>query len=56
MHPRSAHCHRGLGTLYARTGNRAKVQPRLTIAATRYREMDTGFWLAQAEATLREAN
>ncbi len=50
MRPLLAHCHLGLGKLYHRTGDRPKAQDHLTTAATMYREMDMGFWLAQAEA------
>ena len=49
MRPLVAHCHLGLGKLYRRTGDRAKAQEHLTTATTMYREMDMGFWLAQAE-------
>ena len=52
MRPELAHCHLGLGKLYRRTGDGAKAQEHLTTAATMYREMDMGFWLAQAEAAL----
>jgi hypothetical protein len=50
MRPLVAHCHLGLGTLYRRTGNRAKAEEHLTTAATMYREMDMGYWFEQAEA------
>jgi DNA-binding NtrC family response regulator/tetratricopeptide (TPR) repeat protein len=53
MRPLVAHCHLGLGTLYRRTGDRAKAQEHLTTATAMYREMDMGFWLAQAEAALK---
>jgi Tetratricopeptide repeat len=49
MHPLVAHCYLGLGTLYRRTGDRAKADDHLTVARAMYREMDMGFWLAQAE-------
>ena len=49
-----AHCHRGLGQLYRRTGNRQEAQEHLTAATTMYGEMDMRFWLEQAEAELRE--
>jgi uncharacterized protein HemY len=52
MRPLIAHCHLNLGELYYRTGDRAKADECLTIATTMYREMDLGFWLARAEATL----
>jgi tetratricopeptide (TPR) repeat protein len=50
MRPLVPHCHLGLGKLYRRTGDRAKAQEHLTTARAMYREMDMGFWLAQAEA------
>ena len=52
MRPLIAHCHLGLGTLYRGSGDHAKAQEHLTIAATMYREMDMGFWLQKAEAEL----
>jgi class 3 adenylate cyclase/tetratricopeptide (TPR) repeat protein len=54
MRPVVAHCHLGLGKLYHRTGDGAKGQEHLTTAARMYREMDMGFWLARAEAALKE--
>ena len=54
MRPLVAHCHLGLGKLYRRTGDDAKAQEHLTTATNMYREMDMGFWLAQAEAALTE--
>jgi hypothetical protein len=50
MRPLVAHCHLGLGTLYRRIGDGAKVKEHLTTATTMYRKMDMRFWLAQAEA------
>ena len=50
MRPLVAHCHLGLGKLHRRTGDGAKAEEHLTAAATMYREMDMGFWLAQVEA------
>jgi tetratricopeptide (TPR) repeat protein len=50
MRPSAAHCHLGLGGLYRRAGNGVKAKEHLTTAATMYREMDMGFWLAKAEA------
>jgi hypothetical protein len=52
MRPLVAHCHLNLGELYQRTGDRAKADEYLTIAATMYREMGMDFWLAQARAAL----
>jgi class 3 adenylate cyclase/tetratricopeptide (TPR) repeat protein len=52
MRPLVAHCHLGLGKLYRRTGERQQAQEHLATATTMYHEMDMGFWLAQAEASL----
>jgi class 3 adenylate cyclase len=49
MRPLVAHCHLGLGRLYRRTGDGAKAEEHLGTAATMYREMEMGFWLAKAE-------
>jgi tetratricopeptide (TPR) repeat protein len=54
MRPLVAHCHLGLGQLYRRTGHSQQAQEHLTTAITMLREMDMRFWLAQAEAELRE--
>ncbi len=53
MRPLHAHCHRGLGALYRRTGDGVKAREHLTTATTMYREMAMAFWLAQAEAELK---
>jgi tetratricopeptide (TPR) repeat protein len=53
MRPLVAHCHLGLGQLYARTGKRGKAREHLATAATMCREMDMRFWLEQAEAAMR---
>ena len=45
MRPLQAHCHRGLGTLYARTGQREQARTELSTAIELYRAMDMTFWL-----------
>ena len=50
LRPLLAHCHRGLGTLYHRTGARAQRETHLRIAATMYREMGMDYWLDRAPA------
>jgi uncharacterized protein HemY len=55
MRPLVAHCHLGLGTLYVRTGDRAKATEHLKTAAMMYREMDMAFWLGKAEAALNQS-
>jgi len=52
MRPLQAHCHRGLGTLYAALGQRAQARTALTTAIELYRAMEMHFWLPQAEAAL----
>ena len=54
MRPLQAHCHLGLGTLYAMTGQRAQARAALTTAVALYRAMDMTFWLPQAEAALAQ--
>jgi hypothetical protein len=54
MRPLVAHCHFGFGKLYRRTGRRQEAQEHLTTATTMYREMGMQFWLAPAEAGLKE--
>jgi tetratricopeptide (TPR) repeat protein len=54
MRPLQAHCHLGLGTLYARTGQRHQAQAELSAAIDLYRAMDMTFWLPQAGAALAQ--
>jgi tetratricopeptide (TPR) repeat protein len=54
MRPLQAHCHRGLGTLYAATGQREQARAALSAAIELYRAMDMTFWLPQAAAALRQ--
>jgi hypothetical protein len=56
MRPLVAHCHLGLGKLHHRMGDRAKAEEHLATALTMYREMDMGFYVAQAEAALKDAD
>jgi tetratricopeptide (TPR) repeat protein len=55
MRPLQAHCHRGLGTLYTRTGQHEQARTELTAAIDLYRAMDMTFWLPQTEAALVRA-
>jgi class 3 adenylate cyclase/tetratricopeptide (TPR) repeat protein len=50
MRPLVAHCHLGFGKLYRRTGDGAKAEEHLATSKAMYREMDMGFYLAQADA------
>jgi len=52
MRPLQAHCHRGLGTLYATTGQVEQARIALTTAIEMYRALAMTFWLPQAEAAL----
>jgi hypothetical protein len=54
MRPLQAHCHRGLGSLYAKSGWLAQAGTELTTALDLYRSMEMIFWLPQTEATLAE--
>jgi class 3 adenylate cyclase/tetratricopeptide (TPR) repeat protein len=54
MRPLQAHCHRGLGTLYARIGQREPARAALAAAIAMYRSMDMTFWLPQTEAALAQ--
>ena len=54
MRPLQAHCHRDLGTLYARTRRQEQARAELSIAIEMYRAMDMTFWLPQAEAALAQ--
>jgi hypothetical protein len=54
MRPLQAHCHRGLGTLYAQTGQRELARTALSAAIVLYQTMGMTFWLPQTEATLAQ--
>jgi tetratricopeptide (TPR) repeat protein len=54
MRPLAAHCHLGLGTLYARTGQSEQARAELSAAIELYRAMEMTFWLLQAEAILAD--
>src|SRR5262249_30743438 len=43
MHPLQAHCHRGLGTLHAKTSQQAQARTELSTAIVLYRAMDMTF-------------
>ena len=54
MRPLQAHCHFGLGSLYAKTGHPEQAHTELTAAIALYRAMEMTFWLPQAEALLAQ--
>jgi class 3 adenylate cyclase/tetratricopeptide (TPR) repeat protein len=54
MRPLQAHCHLGLGTFYATTGQRQQARTALSAAIDLYQAMDMTLWLPQAEAALTQ--
>ena len=56
MRPLQAHCHRGLGTLYATTGQREQARAELSTAIEMYRAMEMTFWLPETEAALAQVD
>jgi Flp pilus assembly protein TadD len=52
MRPLQAHCHGGLGALYATIGRREPARAELSAAIELYHAMEMTFWLPQAEAAL----
>jgi tetratricopeptide (TPR) repeat protein len=56
MRPLQAHCHFGLGSLYAKIGRCEQARTELSAAIDLYRAMEMTFWLPQAEAALADAS
>jgi len=54
MRPLMAHCHRGLGMLYATTEQYEQARAELSTAIALYRTMEMTFWLPETEATLAQ--
>jgi tetratricopeptide (TPR) repeat protein len=54
MRPLQAHCHCGLGLLYATSSQAEQAQAALSAAIALYRAMDMTFWLPQTEAALAQ--
>ena len=52
--PASAHCHRGLGMLYATTGQGEQAHTKLSAAVDLYHAMEMTFWLPETEAALAQ--
>jgi len=52
MRPLQAHCHRGLGMLYTKTGQQEQARAELSTAMEMYRTMEMTFWLPQVEVVL----
>jgi Flp pilus assembly protein TadD len=49
MRPLQAHCHLGLGALYAKLGQQEPAHTELSAAIELYSAMDMTFWLPKAE-------
>jgi tetratricopeptide (TPR) repeat protein len=54
MRPLQAHCHLGLGALYAKREQREQARAEISTAIALYRTMEMTFWLPQAEAALAQ--
>jgi hypothetical protein len=54
MRPLVAHCHLGLGTMYANLDHPEQARAELSAAIELYRSMEMTFWLPQAEALLAQ--
>jgi class 3 adenylate cyclase/tetratricopeptide (TPR) repeat protein len=54
MRPLLAHCHLGLGTLYAKMDQREPARAELSAAVDLYRALEMTFWLPQAQAALAQ--
>jgi tetratricopeptide (TPR) repeat protein len=54
IRPLVAHCSRGLGTLYAATGQREQARTALSTAIEMYQAMEMTFWLPETEAALAQ--
>jgi tetratricopeptide (TPR) repeat protein len=56
MRPLQAHCHRGLGMLYAQAGRPEQARAELSTAVDLYHAMEMTLWLSETEATLVQVN
>jgi tetratricopeptide (TPR) repeat protein len=56
MRPLQAHCHYGLGTLYATTGQQEQARTALSTALQMYHAMEMTFWLPETEAALAQVD
>jgi tetratricopeptide (TPR) repeat protein len=54
MRPLQAHCHHGLGTIYAMAGQREQARTALSTAIEMYTSMEMTFWLQPTEAALAQ--
>ena len=56
MRPLQAHCHRGLGMLYATVGQQEQARAELSAAVNLYQAMEMAFWLPETEAALAQVD
>ena len=49
MRPLIAHCHDGLGKLFAKVNRTQEAREHMAKAISMYREMEMNFWLEKAE-------
>jgi tetratricopeptide (TPR) repeat protein len=56
MRPLQAHCHQGLGMLYATMGQQEQARAELSTAIAMYQSMDMTFWLPQTETALAQVD
>ena len=54
MRPLQAHCHRGLGTLYAKISQQEQARTELAMSIAMYQSMAMTFWLPQTETALAQ--
>ena len=54
IRPLLAHCHHGLGTLYAKSGQREQVRIELSTAIELYRSSEMMYWLTRQGAIIGE--
>jgi tetratricopeptide (TPR) repeat protein len=54
MRPLQAHCHLGLGTLFATAGQAEQARAELSTALAMYQAMAMTFWLPETEAALAQ--
>jgi len=52
MRPLQAHCHLGLGKIYAAVGAAEQARAEMAAAVALYRSMETNLWLVRANAVL----
>lgn len=56
MRPLQAHCYQGLGTLFAKIGQREQARAALSTAIAMYQSMAMTFWLPETEAALTQVD